>query len=80
MGWVATKTVSTLSSALPAKFAWMRSSAICEGCQDFVNNDDKRLILVLDDDDIIAMFEFAAAHERKKIDELLEERVKQILT
>lgn len=49
-------------------------------CQDFVNNDDKRIILVLDDDDIIAMLGFAAAHERKKIDELLEDRVKEILT
>jgi hypothetical protein len=48
-------------------------------CRDFVNNEDKRIILVLDDDDIIAMLGFAAAHERRKIDELLENRVKEIL-
>jgi hypothetical protein len=48
-------------------------------CQDFVNNDDKRIIIVLDDDDIIAMLGFAASHKRKKIDELLEDRVKEVL-
>lgn len=48
-------------------------------CQDFVNNDEKRLIVVLDDQDIIAMLDFVAAHERKKIDELLEQRVKETL-
>ena len=48
-------------------------------CQDFVNNDDKRLIIVLDDQDIIAMLSFVARHEPKKIDELMEDRVKEIL-
>lgn len=48
-------------------------------CRDVVNNDEKRIILVLDDEDIIAMLGFAATHEHKKIDELLQERVKEIL-
>lgn len=49
-------------------------------CRDFVNNDDKRIIIVLDDNDIVAMLGFAEARQRAKIDELLEDRVKEILT
>jgi hypothetical protein len=49
-------------------------------CRDVVNNNDKHLVLVLDDSDILAMLGFAAKHERAKIDELLEDRLKDILT
>jgi hypothetical protein len=49
-------------------------------CRDVVNNNDKQLVLVLDDGDISAMLGFAAKHERAKIDELLEDRLKDILT
>jgi hypothetical protein len=49
-------------------------------CRDVVNNNDKQLILVLDDNDIIKLLDFAAAREQKKIDEYMEDRLKEILT
>ena len=48
-------------------------------CRDVVNNEDKKLMLILDDDDICAFLEFAANDERKKIDEYLEDKLKEIL-
>jgi len=49
-------------------------------CRDVVNNNDKQLIMVFDDADITALLGFAAAHEKKKIDDYLEDRLKEILT
>lgn len=49
-------------------------------CRDVVNNDDKRLILALDDDDICTLLELVEAHQEKKVDEYLENRLKEILT
>src|SRR6185503_13841595 len=40
-------------------------------CRDVVNNNDKQLIMVFDDADITALLGFAAAHEKKKIDDYL---------
>lgn len=48
-------------------------------CRDVVNNDSSRLILVFDDNDICAMLDFLVANEPKKIDEYLEDRLKEIL-
>jgi len=48
-------------------------------CQDVVNNNDEQLILVLDDRDISSLLNFVAANEKKKVDEYLEDRLKEIL-
>ncbi len=48
-------------------------------CRDVVNNDSTRLVLVLDDNDICTMLAFLAANERRKIDECLEDKLKEIL-
>src|ERR1700728_2645971 len=48
-------------------------------CRDVVNNDSERLILVFDDNDVCALLGFLAANERKKIDEYLEDKLKEIL-
>jgi hypothetical protein len=48
-------------------------------CRDVVNNDSERLILVFDDNDVCALLGFVSANERKKIDEYLEDKLKEIL-
>jgi len=48
-------------------------------CRDVVNNDSERLILVLDDTDICTMLGFLAANERRKIDDYLEDKLKEVL-
>lgn len=48
-------------------------------CRDVVNNDSARLILAFDDNDICTMLEMLAANESKKIDEYLEDKLKEIL-
>jgi hypothetical protein len=52
---------------------------VLKRCRDVVNNDRERLILVLDDNDICTMLDFLAANERKKIDEYLEDKLKEVL-
>jgi hypothetical protein len=48
-------------------------------CQDVVNNNDKQLIMVLEDKDIHTMLGYVAAGARGKIDEYLEDLLKEIL-
>lgn len=49
-------------------------------CRDIVNNNDKHLVMVLDDQDLSALFNLIAKGEKKKINEYLEDRLKEILT
>jgi hypothetical protein len=53
---------------------------ILKRCRDVVNNNDEQLIIVLDDADITMLLVFAAAREKKKIDNYLEDLLKEILT
>jgi hypothetical protein len=52
---------------------------VLKRCRDVVNNDSARLILVFDDNDVCALLGFVVANERKKIDEYLEDKLKEIL-
>lgn len=54
-------------------------SLMVKRCQDIVNNNDKQLIIVLEDQDINKLLSLVEANERLKINEYMEDRVKEIL-
>jgi hypothetical protein len=52
---------------------------ILKRCRDVVHNDELRLIIVLEDNDLQQLLIFAANRDTKRIDEYLEEKLKEIL-